>query len=203
MSDKPKVYKFRANDGEPDRFNDRLSVRGWQLDSFNANPVILYMHDEGSGGPLGLAPKLLPIGKGRAYVSGAALMVEIEFDQNDEFARKVESKVEGGFLNAVSVRYLMLDYEPNDLGGIDSHRHELLEISVVTIPGNQRAVRAKDAAAAVDGSRVTFATRVDPAQLLDRNAFTRDVTKRVRDSLTETALGEAARRAVDVLLARA
>jgi hypothetical protein len=62
---KPKVFKFRANDGAFDRYQDRLSVKGWKLDAFNANPVILYNHDAGDGGFLGLGKKdVLPIGKG-------------------------------------------------------------------------------------------------------------------------------------------
>jgi HK97 family phage prohead protease len=131
---KPKVYKFRANDGEFDRYQDRLSVKGWQLESFNANPVILLNHDASA----------LPVGKGKAYLEGDALMVDVEFDQNDAFAKQVESKVDGGYLNAVSVRYLMHDYTENAKGGFDCAAQELLEISVVTIPGNQRAVRVKE-----------------------------------------------------------
>lgn len=143
----PTVFTFRANDGDFDRYNDRLSVTGWMLDAFNANPVILYNHDDGSGGFFGTGRKdVLPIGKGRAYVQGDALLVDVEFDQDDDFARKVESKVARGILNAVSVRYLMHRYHENERGGFDCEQQELLEISVVTIPGNQRAVRVKELA---------------------------------------------------------
>jgi phage head maturation protease len=135
------LYTFRANDGEVDRYQDRVSVSGWKLDAYNANPVVLYQHDEGAGLESG-AP-ILPIGKGLAYVDGDALMVDIQFDQDDEFARKVEAKVAGGFLNAVSVRYVMQDFKQNELGGYDSLAQELLEISVVVVPGNQRALRVK------------------------------------------------------------
>ncbi|WP_254360968.1 hypothetical protein [Corallococcus exiguus] len=80
-----------------------MSVQGWRLDAYAANPVVLYMHDDGSGGLFGAGrTDILPIGKGRAYVQGDALLVDIEFDQDDEFARRVESKVEKGILNAVS-----------------------------------------------------------------------------------------------------
>lgn len=135
------VYTFVANDGLPDRYQDRVSPKGWKLDSFNANPVILYNHDELAG--LSTGAPLLPIGKGRAYLEGERLLVDVQFDQGDEFAKKVEAKVAGGFLNAVSVRYLMLKYQENELGGYDSFEQDLLEISIVTIPGNQRAVRVK------------------------------------------------------------
>lgn len=142
---KPTVYKFRANDGEFDRYNDRLNVKGWKLADFNANPVIFYNHDSG----LGLCDdrKTLPIGKARAYVEGDALMVDIEFDQDDEFAKAVESKVAKGILNAVSVGYRMVEgkYRENEKSGWDCDEQELLEISVVTIPGNQRALRIKAA----------------------------------------------------------
>lgn len=140
------TYTFRANDGEYDRYQDRLSVSGWDLKAFNANPVILYNHDAGDGGFLGLGRKdVLPIGKGRAFVEGNALMVEVQFDQSDDFAKKVESKVKQGILNAVSVRYTIPDgaYTENEKGGLDSTAQELLEISIVTIPGNQRALRVK------------------------------------------------------------
>lgn len=147
---KPPVYRFRANDGEFDRYNDRLKVDGWKLDNFNANPVIFYNHDSGIG--LCDDKKSLPIGKGRAFVSGDALMVDIEFDQDDEFAKRVESKVEKGMLNAVSVCYRMGEgkYRENDRKGYDCDEQELLEISVVTIPGNQRALRVKAAQEARD-----------------------------------------------------
>jgi hypothetical protein len=146
----PKVYKFRANDGEYDRYNDRLSVKGWKLDNYNANPIILFNHMDGApdwwtGTP---AAAVLPIGKGRAYVEGDALMVDIEFDQDDPFAKAVESKVDKGILSAVSVRYRMTEgkYRENEKHGYDSDEQELYEISIVNIPGNQRAVRVKSAA---------------------------------------------------------
>jgi HK97 family phage prohead protease len=131
----PKVFTFRANDGQADRYQDRNKVAGWKTDAYKANPVVLLNHND----------RELPIGKGRAYAEGDALMVDIEFDQADDLAKRVEGKVEGGFLNAVSVRYLLQEgkFRSNELGGIDSDEQELLEISIVTIPGNQRAVRVK------------------------------------------------------------
>lgn len=149
---KAKVFKFRANDGDFDRYQDRLNVQGWKLDAFNANPVILLNHDTGAPSWCSPGSGVLPIGKGKAYPEQQkdgswALMVDIEFDQDDELAQRVEKKVEAGILNAVSVRYIMTEgkYRENERGGYDSDEQELLEISVVTIPGNQRAVRAKDA----------------------------------------------------------
>ncbi|QSQ10765.1 HK97 family phage prohead protease [Myxococcus landrumensis] len=160
-----RVYKFRASDGDFDRYSDRLNVKGWQVDAYNANGVVLFNHDDGATSS-GAEPQL-PIGKGRVYVEGDALMVEVEFDDEDEFARKVERKVAKGVLNAVSVRYLMLpgQYRANERGGFDCDAQELLEVSVVTIPGNSRAVRAKSLDEGADDLVERIAARV--VELLD------------------------------------
>nr|WP_241758328.1 HK97 family phage prohead protease [Myxococcus landrumus] len=163
-----RVYKFRASDGDFDRYSDRLSVKGWRLDGYNANGVVLFNHDDGADSS-GAEPQL-PIGKGRVYVEGDALMVDVEFDDEDDFAQRVEKKVARGILNAVSVRYLMLpgQYRQNERGGYDCDAQELLEVSVVTIPGNARAVRAKSFEDAEEDIVERIAARV--VELLDARA---------------------------------
>lgn len=135
------VYTFKASDGEYDRANDRIFLTGWDIEGFNKlQGPILYNHDDG-GSPLGTRdPKVLPIGKGRAYVKGAALFVDVTFDPHDEFAQSVRRKVDDGYLGAVSVRYTMKEWVINERGGFDSLKQELLEISVVSIPCNSRAL---------------------------------------------------------------
>jgi HK97 family phage major capsid protein/HK97 family phage prohead protease len=139
----PKVYTFRASDGDFDRANDRIDAKGWNVKAFNANPVIFYNHNTGLG--LFSDPKSLPIGKGHAYPLNGELLVDITFDQQDPFAKAVESKVDQGILNTVSVgfRAQPADVTENEKGGYDFKAAELLEISIVSIPMNQRAVRVK------------------------------------------------------------
>ncbi|ADO68707.1 HK97 family phage prohead protease [Stigmatella aurantiaca] len=140
-----RVYTFTASDGDFDRYSDRLSVNGWRVDAYNANGVVLFNHDDGAHAAWTGAAPALPIGKGRVYTENDALMIDIEFDDDDDFAKRVERKVAKGILNAVSVRYLMLpgQYRENERGGFDCDAQELLEVSIVTIPGNARAVRSK------------------------------------------------------------
>jgi HK97 family phage prohead protease len=140
-----RVYTFKASDGDFDRYSDRLSVKGWRTDAYNANGVVLFNHDDGAHAAWTGAAPALPIGKGRVYTENNALMIDIEFDDDDDFAKRVERKVAKGILNAVSVRYLMLpgQYRVNERGGFDCDAQELLEVSIVTIPGNARAVRSK------------------------------------------------------------
>ncbi|MDC0712731.1 HK97 family phage prohead protease [Stigmatella sp. ncwal1] len=140
-----RVYTFKASDGDFDRYSDRLSVKGWRTDAYNANGVVLFNHDDGAHAAWTGAAPALPIGKGRVYIENNALMIDVEFDDDDDFAKRIERKVAKGILNAVSVRYLMLpgQYRQNERGGFDCDAQELLEVSIVTIPGNARAVRSK------------------------------------------------------------
>jgi HK97 family phage prohead protease len=196
----PKVYTFRANDGLPDRYGDRNSVKGWKLANYNANPVILFNHDDATTPG---TERNLPIGRGFAYVRDDALLVDITFDHSDPFAQAVERKVDAGILNAVSVRYRLTagKYRQNELGGIDSDEQELLEISIVTIPGNQRAVRVKSFDGAVE-TRSFIARRVlpqAPAQF-DRAAFVADVSQRFRKQLAAEIARDAAAQAIAELI---
>ncbi|AFE05233.1 putative phage prohead protease [Corallococcus coralloides DSM 2259] len=136
-----RVFTFRASDGDFNRYSDRMNVKGWRTDAYNANGVVLFNHDDGAQAALTRAEPPLPIGKERVYVENDALMIDVEFDDQDDFARKVAK----GILNAVSVRHLMISgqYRANDRGGFDCDAQELLEISIVTIPGNARALRDK------------------------------------------------------------
>ena len=157
-----RVYTFRASDGDFDRYSDRLNVKGWRLDAYNANGVVLFNHDDGTNAAWTGATPPLPIVKGRVYVEGQALMIDVEFDDEDDFAKRVERKVAKGILNAVSVRYLMLpgQYRVNDRGGFDCDAQELLEVSIVTLPGNARALRTKSLEGAGDDVIERIARRV-------------------------------------------
>ncbi|CAM3246101.1 primosomal replication protein N [Corallococcus sp. ZKHCc1 1396] len=165
-----RVYTFRASDGDFDRYSDRLNVKGWRIDGYNANGVVLFNHDDGAHSAITGAEPPLPIGKGRVYVENDALMIDVEFDDEDDFAKRVERKVAKGILNAVSVRYLMLPghYRQNERGGFDCDAQELLEVSIVTIPANARAVRAKS----LDGEGEDIVERIARrvVELLDARA---------------------------------
>lgn len=124
---------FCASDGVTDRAADTINPNGWDLTNFLKNPVILFAHDDE-------AP---PVGKGvNVFVQDAKLYVEVKFTPAEvyPFGAQVESLVRGGFLNAVSVRFAPAEYQWNDLGGIDYLKQELLEVSIVPIPCNPRAL---------------------------------------------------------------
>jgi HK97 family phage prohead protease len=140
-----KIFTFVASTADPDRHRTVLNQSNWILDNFNSNPVIGYQHN--LYGDLCNAPDPDDvIGKGRAYVEDGSLMVDITFDDENEKAKKVESKVDRGFLNTVSVGFIEVGEGRSgerDLGEDPELYYfsgqELLEVSIVNIPSNPKA----------------------------------------------------------------
>ena len=137
-STKEKV-SFVASSATPDRYGDIIDVRGWVLDNYKRNNVILLNHDSNQ----------LPIARGHVYVRNDKLIVDVEFDKEDERATEVERKVKAGFMNAVSVGFrplesksrseLPTDHKYYGQRGMYYSKAELLEVSIVTIPANGEA----------------------------------------------------------------
>jgi len=138
-----------ASDETPDRMGDVISVKGWSLDNFLKNPVLLRNHDGGAL-PLGLVTDVY---KGRAG-GKAALLAKSQFfpdEKQNEEGRLLARLVLDGDLPAVSVGFMPLKSErPSDeeerkalgLGeyGVFYRAAELLELSVVTVPANPSAL---------------------------------------------------------------
>ena len=71
-STKEKV-SFVASSDAPDRYGDIIDVRGWVLDNYKRNNVILLNHDSNQ----------LPIARGNVYVRNDKLIVDVEVDSED------------------------------------------------------------------------------------------------------------------------
>ena len=132
-----RVVRFVFSDGSVDRVGDTIDPKGWELDAFNENPVALWAHCSWD----------LPIGRAtNVHVQGRKLVGDIEFAEPETypFADTVFRMVKAGYLNAVSVGFVPLEYafvQSNDRPfGIDFKRQELLEISVVPVPANANAL---------------------------------------------------------------
>jgi len=132
---------FIASTDRADRYGDIIDQRGWDLEAYRANPVILLNHDHQS----------LPIGRGDVRLSEAGLVIDVEFDMADPRAAEIAGKAERGFMNAVSVGFAPLKATPraqlptehyafSKSGGQFFEQAELLEVSIVTIPANADAV---------------------------------------------------------------
>jgi len=139
------VFTFIASTSDPDRHRTVLNQENWKIKNFNDNPIIGYQHNLYGGLCEAPDPDDV-IGKGRAYVEDGKLMVDVVFDEQNEKAMKIKSKVERGFLKTVSVGFIEIGdgHEGNEDDGEDPklyyfHGQELLEISVVNIPSNPKA----------------------------------------------------------------
>lgn len=83
----------------------RALMSGAQLDEFKANPVMLFMHNRAEGLFEGRdKDAILPIGAWYDIrVKGNQLLAKPDFDDNDDFAKQIESKVKGGYLRGTSI----------------------------------------------------------------------------------------------------
>lgn len=119
--------------GDLDRHGESVNPLGWKLDNFLKNPVILYGHNYDD----------LPVGKAiRVWIEDNALKFSIQF-ANTDFAKEVFSLFADGILNAFSVGFIPTKF---GVAGQDDYTYmeqELLELSVVTVPANPKALAKK------------------------------------------------------------
>ncbi len=107
-----------------------LTMKGAELGRFESNPVVGYGHSYwGRDG--------LPIGRSdKTWIDGDKLRMSISFDQEDEFARTVERKYRGGYMNAFSIGF---DVWNIDDAGVPEG-WELFEVSAVPLPMDPNAI---------------------------------------------------------------
>ncbi|MEV6471596.1 hypothetical protein [Streptomyces sp. NPDC051657] len=107
-----------------------LTMKGAELGRFQSNPVVGYGHSYwGRDG--------LPIGRSdKTWIDGERLLMDVVFDQDDEFAVKVERKYRSKMMNAFSIGF--------DVWNIDDsgtpEGWELFEVSAVPLPMDPNAI---------------------------------------------------------------
>ena len=125
-------FPFMFSDATPDRMDDTIDAKGWDLSNYKRNPVILWAHDADQP----------PIGKSvSTFVKDDQLIGVVQFAETD-FAQEVKSLYQGGFLNAVSVGFQPTDWEFGTRSdyGIDFKAQELHETSAVPVPAHPGAL---------------------------------------------------------------
>jgi len=124
---------FVMSDELPDRGGDVVKVDGWKLDGFKRNPVFLSMHDS-TRYPIGTWEK---VWTEQGQLRGVARFADEGTHPEADLAYSLYKQ---GIMNAVSVKFLGNEYEPNDHGGLTFTDHELLECSAVPVPANANAL---------------------------------------------------------------
>ncbi|MEU2450063.1 hypothetical protein ABZ605_08390 [Streptomyces sp. NPDC012765] len=146
-----------------------LTMEGADLGRFQSNPVVGYGHSYwGRDG--------LPIGRSdKTWIDGDKLMMDVSFDQEDDFARTVERKYRGGYLNAFSIGFDVWDIDDSGT----PRGWELFEVSAVPLPMDPNAI--------VESGRELALTRalgLDPAAVLRAGA----VLSKKNKGLVENAI---------------
>lgn len=135
-----------------DRMGDIIRVKGWQLDNYRKNPVLLFGHDSES---LPVA-KALKVRKGQSASGLKSLLIDEQYHEADlnPQSELIWRMVEAGALPGRSVGFLPIEtYSPESeeervklgLGkyGIEFREQELLESSIVPVPANAEALQGK------------------------------------------------------------
>jgi len=116
----------------------RVLTSGIDLERYYANPVLLHEHNDWSSS----------IGKvNNLRIENGNLIGEPEFDEEDEYGKALKRKYEKGYQRGFSIGIEIVELS-NDMSALvpgqtrpTVKRCQLLEISCVTIPANQNAVR--------------------------------------------------------------
>lgn len=131
-------HDFVITDESINRYGWRLLVAGIDLTGFLKNPVCCVQH----------VTFMTPVGKWKNLrVEGQELKGTVEFDRNDDDAVKLYWKYADGYMNAVSLN--VIPNEESDEAELllpgqkypTLVKSEMLEISLVTIPGQKNAVK--------------------------------------------------------------
>jgi len=126
-----------------DRDKEVLLPKGVDFENYNKNPVVLWAHDY-SGTPVG---KTQWVKQGRKYIKA-----KWEWADTDK-AQEIKQLWDGGFLNAVSVGFIVSkshEPTPDDIKktpewaevSLVIDEWELLEFSIVPVPANPAALVA-------------------------------------------------------------
>jgi HK97 family phage prohead protease len=118
---------------QEDREGDILIPEGAVLDAYRKNPVVLFSHDHYS----------IPVARTTSLdvIPGRGIRADFVWLKNDPDADRVRNAFEQGVLNAASVGFRPLAWDPLGTGGYRYTKWELLEWSIVAVPANAEAVR--------------------------------------------------------------
>ena len=130
--------EFVMSNGDLNRLGMKVDPSGWVLDNYNANPVLLWNHDD----------SIPAIGNmNNVRIDGKNLVGKPEFADKeiDEFGWSIGQKVESGILTSGSVGFMTLKVEveekENKLPVVISKEQELYEFSIVNLPALVSAVK--------------------------------------------------------------
>lgn len=127
-----------ASTGDIARDGAIINPDGWDLRAYERNPVVLWGHDD----------RQPPIGRAVQTTRTPDALIQVHEFATHPRAEEIYQLVRGGFVNAVSVRWLPGETEVRSVGEGKAKRsvlvftkgHQLLETSFVSVPADPGAV---------------------------------------------------------------
>lgn len=139
----------------------RVLTEGIQLDQYQRNPILLWMHTRPWRGT---KEEVNVIGRvENLRVDGDNLLGDLVFDTNDDFAKSIEQKWDNNFLRMVSAGLEPLDWSTDPKVLVQGQTRatlvtsKLLEVSVADIGANDDAL----ALYAEDGATIKLSAGID------------------------------------------
>ncbi|MDQ3158800.1 MAG: hypothetical protein M3P98_01525 [bacterium] len=123
------TFKFIISTDDVDRQGEVVDQKGWELDNYMANPIVLWAHDYKSL-PIGIATSIKQEGN-KLIAEGIFAPAEA-----NPFAQQVRKLYDLGILRTTSVGFIAKEMQKNVIT-----KAELLEFSVVPVPANAQALR--------------------------------------------------------------
>jgi hypothetical protein len=172
----------------------RALMTGAQLESFQKNPVMLFMHARALSDDGELKDDtILPIGRWwDIRIDAGRLLAKPDFDNDDEFAQRIQKKVEKGYLNAASVwidPIAVSDDTNLQLAGQYGPTitmWNVFEASIVDIPNCRNALAIRN----VDGKLMKlFATGQDKEVINYLHSLQKDINNNMDNKLLAVKLG--------------
>ena len=144
LDEEKRQIKFVISTESVDRMGDTISVKGWELENFKKNPVVLFSHMHFMP-PVGRAIEIAKRPKKRTLEAVAEFLPR----DIDPFADSIFQMYLNGFMRATSVGFMPIEWEIVNEDGddkerprnsIDFKKQELFEFSTVTVPANPDAL---------------------------------------------------------------
>lgn len=186
--------QFTISTGSVDRMGDTIDPKGWVLDTYRKNPVVLWAHDA----------SLLPIAKAdKVWIEGDSLKAIATFVPKAtlRFADTVLELIKGGFLSATSVGFIPLKWafaDDKTRGyGIDFQQQELLEFSIVPVPANAEALIEGKAAGIDIGPLAEWAERIVTAN--GKAVVSRERIERIERAALAKRIADKRKRELDLI----
>lgn len=130
-----KKHTFILNDESvTNSYGFRVKNAGIDLSRFKSNPVMLDNHQRGSAAVIGKWENI--------HIEGTQLKADADFDQEDETAKKIQGKVDRGYIKGASIGLSMLNEKWELVDNIPTLTFtELLEASITELPSNGNALK--------------------------------------------------------------